>query len=326
MDIYQEAYKELDKRRTQNQQLKENRTQAVYQAIPRIKQIDQTISTLGIELTAAALSGTEDLADQLESLKRHINTLNQEKATLLSEKHSPNYLNLHYFCQTCQDHGHVHNKRCTCVQKLVTDKYLELSGTQAVLDRENFDSFDLNFYDDQNQLAGTTLTERTYMQAIYNQVKYFCEHFGKVYDNLLFFGEPGRGKTFLCNCIAKALTDAGHGVFYTTAVRLSKTIEASRFDKDQQAKKMIDIYYSAPLLILDDLGTEFSTTVTDPELFSIINTRIMTQKSTIISTNLDSKSIEAMYSARIASRLFGEYKPYKIIGSDIRLAKRRKKQ
>lgn len=329
MDIHKEAYKELDKIRTTNQKLKENRTQEIYKNVPKIKLIDQKISDLGIQITTSVLQNPKDIDIVMQNLKKQINTLKQEKSKLLSEKYPPNYLDLHHFCNICKDIGHVASKRCSCVDKHITDKYLELSGIKDILERENFEKFDLSYYSD-NQIPGTDLTEKKYMQAIVNQVKFFCKNFGiqnqnkQNYDNILFFGEPGRGKTFLCNCIAKELTNRGFGVFYSTSTRLSKTIESSKFEKDEQAKKMLDLYYTSPLIILDDLGTEFSTTITDPELFSIINHRITAQKPTIISTNLDSKSIEAMYSQRIASRLFGEYKPYKIIGSDIRLAKRLK--
>ena len=321
MDIHKEAYKELDKIRTSNQKIKEKRTLEVYKKIPQIQKIDQEISQIGIKITKAALSTEKDIPSMIHLLKLEIDKLKKQKFDLLSKEYSSNYLDLQYSCILCEDTGNINQKRCSCINKIITDKYLEISGTRLLLERENFSTFNLNYYSNEKNIPGTNFTERSYMNAILNQTKLFCENFGKKYENILFSGDPGRGKTFLCNCIAKALTDDGHIVFYSTANRLSKNIESSRFDKDQEARNLLKLYYNAPLLILDDLGSEFSTAATDPEIFNIINTRILYQKPTIISTNLDSKAMEIQYSQRIVSRLFGEYKTFKIISSDIRILK-----
>ena len=325
MDLHKEAYKTLDRIRMDHQKTKEQRQAQVYRALPQIETLDQEISKLGLNLVTAALEEQEPdmLAAMLQGLRIRIDELRADKQRLLTSQFPVDYLDLHHLCPLCLDTGQVHHKRCQCVEKLITDKYLEISGIQALLQHENFDTFQLDYYSDTTMIT-PNLSERRYMQTMLQHVQRFCHRFGQEADNLLFFGDPGRGKTFLCNCITKALTDAGVGVFYSTATRLAKTITTNQFDKDPQTKKMLDLYYTAPLLILDDLGTEFSTAVTNPELFAIINTRILDGKSTVISTNLDSKALEEIYSQRVTSRLFGIYKPFKVVGTDIRLAKRRK--
>ncbi len=63
------------------------------------------------------------------------------------------------------------------------------------------------------------------------------------------------------------------------------------------------------LLIIDDLGTEFSTSFVTAAIYNIVNTRLMTHKPTIISTNLSMKELEERYTERFASRILGSYIP-----------------
>ena len=63
-----------------------------------------------------------------------------------------------------------------------------------------------------------------------------CEGFVNNFDekneeNLLFYGSTGLGKTFICNCIAKALLDKGKIVIYQTAFKILEIIEKRRFGK-----------------------------------------------------------------------------------------------
>lgn len=77
-------------------------------------------------------------------------------------------------------------------------------------------------------------------------------------------------------------------------------------------------FYSIPVLMIDDLGTEFVTSYTSAVLFDLINTRIQNNKSTVISSNLSLTQMKEQYSDRVQSRIFGEYKLLKFYGTDIR--------
>ena len=56
--------------------------------------------------------------------------------------------------------------------------------------------------------------------------------------------------------------------------------------------------------------------------YQLINTRLMTGKRTIVSTNLTLGEIEKRYGAAVASRLGGEYQMLTFFGDDIRQLKR----
>ena len=76
------------------------------------------------------------------------------------------------------------------------------------------------------------------------------------------------------------------------------------------------------LLIIDDLGTEFTNTFTESSLFEILNERLIHQKSTVISTNLSLEDYQERYDDRIFSRTTGYYSTFKIFGDDIRKLKK----
>ena len=75
-------------------------------------------------------------------------------------------------------------------------------------------------------------------------------------------------------------------------------------------------------MILDDLGTEMVTTFSNSALYSIINTRLINEKKTIISTNYGDEDLARKYTPQIMSRLEGEYLALPFIGRDIRLIRK----
>jgi DNA replication protein DnaC len=75
------------------------------------------------------------------------------------------------------------------------------------------------------------------------------------------------------------------------------------------------------LLIIDDLGTEMTTSFTVSALYEIINTRLLEGRRTVIHSNLTMDQMRARYSPQILSRLEGEYRRLTFYGDDIRLKK-----
>ena len=59
-----------------------------------------------------------------------------------------------------------------------------------------------------------------------------------------------------------------------------------KFGKNNISKDFLDNIFNSDLLIIDDLGTESINNIKFTELFNVINTRILSNKKTIISTNL----------------------------------------
>ncbi len=75
----------------------------------------------------------------------------------------------------------------------------------------------------------------------------------------------------------------------------------------------------ADVLLLDDLGTEFSNSFTASRFFNLLNQRILSRKTMIISTNLNFKDLRELYSDRVVSRMMSDYEIIPLYGRDQRL-------
>ena len=99
--------------------------------------------------------------------------------------------------------------------------------------------------------------------------------------------------------------------------KILEIISKNKFNYKTDYSEDITRYYDCDLLILDDLGTEFSTEYSISALFDIINRRLTTGKPIIINANLTLKDMEKRYSDRIVSRLL-TFRHLLFLGSDIR--------
>ena len=133
-------------------------------------------------------------------------------------------------------------------------------------------------------------------------------------------GETGLGKTHLSLAIVAAVSEKGYSVVYGPAGNLFTAAEREHFSYSGETEKL-DSMLSCDLLVIDDLGTEFLSPFTSSLFYNIINSRILENKPTIISTNLSIAEIEKRYSDRIASRFIGNYEVKRFLGEDIRQQK-----
>ncbi len=323
-DVYKQVIKYFDSLRTNEQSYLRQKREEVYAACPRVRQIENEISILGITAAKNAIESKTPTQDIIE-LKEKMDSLKAEKIQVMkSAGFDPDCLNINYKCEKCQDTGFVGQRECSCfTQKLVEMAYSS-SNMREITSDENFDNFNINYYSNETE-EGAIMSPKENMQIILSVCLEFTKNFSKKKDNLLFYGGPGLGKTFLCSCIAREILDKGYTVFYATAPQLFKTIEKERFSRSQDEESQTgfsDDLQSVDLLIIDDLGTEFSTAFTSSELFDILNTRLINKKPVIISTNLSVSELQNLYSERITSRIIGQYKVMKFFGKDIRLIKK----
>jgi DNA replication protein DnaC len=113
------------------------------------------------------------------------------------------------------------------------------------------------------------------------------------------YGDVGIGKTFLTNCIAKELMDRECSVLYFSSSKLFSIFAKNAFDKsDIDAQNMYEYIFDCDLLIIDDLGTELTNAFVTSQFFTCINERLLTRKSTIISTNLSLDTLADLYDVK----------------------------
>ena len=309
----------------QNAQKKEldHRKQEVYGKIPRIEEIDRALHTTGLKLTRKVLDKNADSKEIIEQIRQQNIDLNIEKGELLATHNYPvDYLTVRHQCSKCKDTGYIDGTMCQCFkQKLIKAAYAQ-SNLDAVLDTQNFDHFDFSFYAvDVDKKEG--ISPRENIQKIFEQCVYFANHFDQTNQNLLLYGGTGLGKTFLSSCIAKDLLDKEKTVFYQSAFKIFGLLENYQFNRGDQNvnKEQMDRLFDVDLLIIDDLGTEFINTYTNPAFFNILNSRIIDNRKTIINTNLNIQELVNLYSERVISRIIGHYLLLKFFGEDIRKIK-----
>ncbi|MEG0250647.1 MAG: ATP-binding protein [Peptostreptococcus sp.] len=315
---------EYQYRRDRHQDLLDERVGEIYKKYPNIKSISEEIRKMGLKMTKLVISGASE--EDISNISRQQNELINRKNELFIENNIPlDYLELKYECENCKDTGFLENgKRCNCLrQRMLNDSYV-MSNLEEILSMDNFENFNLDLFSDK-VTEEITVSPRENMKTIFMDTQNYIFNFdkkeGSKKDNLLFSGDPGLGKTFLCSCIAKDLLDKGYTVIYQTAFNLMEVIERYKFKTETFSYLDEENYnnlFTCDLLIIDDLGTEMVNSFTASELFNIINSRLNARKKIIISTNLGLSEIRNSYTDRIVSRIVGNFQMYQFYGSDLR--------
>ena len=320
--IYKEVLREYDALRTQKMAELRERKESLYMRFPRLEEIEQELSLLGVSTAKLVLLSPDALEGAVAQMKQKQQDLEDERMGIMAKNClSPSLLKIEYVCETCKDTGYVENEPCACMKHKLMDRLYDQSNVRDVVKMENFDTFDLRLFNDE-VVPAEGISPKENAKRNLKMAMAFAEDFTG--DNLLLYGGAGRGKTFLCNCIAKDVLDRGKTVLYLTAGQLFKQLEEMRFrNKEEEEDMDWDAeLLDADLLIIDDLGTEFATMFTASELFRIINDRKLRKRPVVISTNLDYKALMDQYSDRVMSRLIGEYTTLKFFGEDIRMKKK----
>lgn len=319
---YNKVLREYDARQIANRHTLEKKYETAYKAIPQLHDFDVSIAEQSVASAKLALSG--DTA-AVAKLKDKIKELSQEKEALLAAHGFPeNYLTPDYQCPICKDTGYVGREKCQCFKQAIVDLLYSQSNIKTAIAAENFDTFSYEYYDKDYVEETTGLSPYENIRRVVRECIEFIKNFNDSYENILFYGNTGVGKTFLTNCIARELLNTSHTVIYLTSFQLFDILEKNKFrkgDDDFEIAEQFNGILECDLLIIDDLGTELNNSFISSQLYLCINERYLSKKSTIISTNLSLDELNRMYSERIFSRITSNYKLLKIVGDDIRLKK-----
>ena len=300
------------------QSASEDRKIELWGEITGLRELDRELSMTGLRIMAATMEKGADTRALIEKIKENNERLLVERAALLRAYGYPeDYTDVHYECEACGDTGYVDTKMCDCMKRALVLAGYESSGLGELIKTQSFDNFSLDWYKNNAEVYSK-------MVQSFEKVKKFADNFSADnYSNMIFIGGTGLGKTHLSTAVAKSVIDRHYDVLYVTATGMMGDFEQKRFGNSaiEGDAGDTDRYYSADLLIIDDLGTEISNQFTTTCLYDVINTRIMTRKSTIISTNLVQDELRKRYWDRITSRIFGEYQPVIFVGTDIRRQK-----
>ena len=138
---YDAIFRSFEQKQVHNRDLLDKRRKTVYNLIPELEKIHNSISLLSVSQARKLLNGDDNA---LQELKNELKRLTDRKSELLVSAGFPaDYLEPIYECEDCKDTGYIGNKKCHCFQKAIIDLLYTQSNLKNILKVENFNTFSL---------------------------------------------------------------------------------------------------------------------------------------------------------------------------------------
>ena len=318
-ELYQEALRTVAARRQIARARAEDARAEAEAAVPALRHAEEEVRVRGIRCALAGAAG-QDRAGAAAALA----DARQKLTALLAASGRPaDALEPHFTCKKCQDTGSVNGRTCECVHKVMQQlRHSEIEGLSS-LSISSFDTMKLEYYPNTvDPELGESV--RTYMSDVLSDLRGYAENFSPATrESLLLVGNAGLGKTHAALAIAGKVLEQNFDVIYVSCPDFFGRLEALHFGADLNGEEetLFQTACSADLLILDDLGTEFSSNFFLTTLYSLLNNRLGAKLPTIVTTNItDGALLEKLYTEKISSRL-GAFVQIKFFGNDIRVQK-----
>lgn len=301
-----------------------NRKKELYKKLPELVRIDERLAETRKEIVGSMINPGDDMRLKLDNIKKNNKNLQQQRKLILEQSgYAENYTEPVYECKSCEDTGYKDGGMCGCLKRALVTESINESGFGEIIKSQTFKNFSLDYYK-KGKLDESGLSEYENMATVVES----CRNYAKKFDqpnyvkHLMFIGGTGLGKTHLSSAIANDVIKKGYDVCYDSARSILYSFEKERFSRrDEFDSDIIERYMNCDLLIIDDLGTEYTGTMYVSSLYNIINIRLMENKGLIISTNFSQKDIAEKYDERIYSRLIAEFAVVNFVGDDVRFQK-----
>lgn len=278
------------------------RVARVYERLPQVRQLREQSATLALSAMRSILTqeDAEKRAELAGRMKREGRANNARVRELLAGAGLPeDELELRYRCPKCRDTAYVGEapaRFCDCFEARLRARQCE-DGSMAATDEQCFERFN-------PQLAPEEDSQRARLM----KVKQLCEDYANDFPNtaqrnLMLFGSGGLGKTFLLNCVYQRVMARGYSAVRVTAFRMFEAMRRQHVGNDENYDGFTALI-EAPLLLIDDLGTEpMMRNITLEYLFTLLNERIAARRHTMLCTNLTPVQLKERYGERVTSRL-----------------------
>ena len=211
----------------------------------------------------------------------------------------------YYDCPKCKNRGEYAIKNesgeftltiCDCMRIRRSNRLLHESGIEKQLKIKTFDNF---------------ICQEPWQQYIFDK----CMKFTQSPSQCLFVGgQSGAGKTHLCTAVCGRFAKAGKTLKYVLWRDIVTKLQANIFNDDAYTK-ILDDLKNVDVLYIDDLfkliPTKTESRVKELEIaFKLLNSRELSNKITIISTECtmnEIKSLDEAIAGRIAKMSTREY-------------------
>lgn len=307
------ARAELERRRQRAEYAANENLERFYRECPRAREVKSQMAANAAG-AARAVVGGGDVRAELEKLRDKGLALSREYERLLASAGlAPEDVAPRYTCPACRDTGFVDGRMCQCLKRLRRSIAYRQLSSDLPLEKCRFENFSLEYY---------AASDRAYhqMEGVLRACRKYAQSFRADSPSMLFKGGTGLGKTHLSLAIANRALEKGFGVVYGTAQSFTAAFERERFQREEGSTA--ETLKECDLLIVDDLGAEGGTAYVYAVLYDVLNSRMMGDRPTVISTNLDLKGMEKQYGERFASRIGGYYAKMEFKGEDVRVLKR----
>ncbi len=231
------------------------------------------------------------------------------------------YLQPVYVCPICRDEGFVYDpskRMCECMAREYGRRAMDAQGLSG--DTQTFENFDESLFDPTENEAG--LSQRKAALANRNICERYADSFPATDKrDIILMGKSGLGKTYLLRAMQHRLIERGLLPMYVSAYRFFELSRQAYIENNSE--RAADLM-RAPLLLLDDLGTEpLMNNVTVSQLFNLLNERQIAGRHTVVSTNLTMPELRERYTERVTSRFLDAAACHRLmfIGEDIRKRK-----
>lgn len=305
--------------RAANEEALNFRIKQVCRIDPKIAELRKESASLALNTMRSILSYQthEERAAAAEAMKKRGQEINKEiRERLKRAGLSEHTLDMQYRCKLCRDTGYVGDapaRFCDCFAIRLRFRQHE-DGTMAGLDEQNFSKFDEN-----------VIPEADGQRAQMLQARKLCEEYANTfpetrYRNLLLTGTGGLGKTFLLNCVCEKVLARGYSAVRITSFRMFEAMRQQHMGNDESFTGFSSLI-EAPLLLIDDLGTEpMMRNITVEYFFTLLNERAAAKRHTVFATNLNPVQLQERYGERVASRLLDKTccAPILLKGKDLR--------
>ncbi len=310
---YRILTREYEMRRNKAERIHRERMDEIRTRIPGYSELEDEATDIAIRYARRAISEPGTGLGEMDSA---LDRIESRKTDLLRENgYDPAYTEIPYTCPDCRDTGYIGAQKCHCFRQaqmhMLYDMLYDNSHLHGLTETDNFSTLREDLF---------TGEDLEHFREAVRRCHEFIDRFDTDYDNLLFVGNVGTGKSFLSSCIAREILMSGHSVIYFSASDFFDACADTAFRRgDDDVPAADNDLYDCDLLIIDDLGTEYANQFVNSELFSCLNARHNKRRSTIISTNLSLRHLQERYSDRILSRITGYYTILKLTGPDLRM-------
>ncbi len=311
--IYSKAENILKSRREQAEKLADMRRKEFIAKYPELIDIENTMKNAALDVIRS-VGADGKRVNIYEVAKINLQAQEERKELIKKAGYPEDYLEPPYTCKKCKDSGIVNGKLCECHLAILQQLSVSELSCSPLLARSTFDSFDLKYYSEiKDRELG--FSPRDIMRGCYEMLKAYAENFTCNSNSFFFTGATGLGKTHLALAVLNKVTQNGFSVYYSSAGSIVKKLEKERFGRSDESVE--DDIERSDLLIIDDLGAEFSTAFSQAAINELVNNAILSGKPMIIISNLSRNELEEKYGQRLTSRL-NCFEIIQFVGEDIR--------